>query len=98
MVIYYGFILWSWDKSIKISNPTNGTLTRRLSGHNGSIYALTTRANGNLVSGSTDKTIRICNINDGSTIRLLTGHTDYVQALVSITNGDLASASIDKTI
>jgi len=53
----------SWDNTIKIWNPNDGTLKRTLNGHTSEVRALTTLPNGDLVSGSMDKTIKIWSFN-----------------------------------
>jgi WD40 repeat protein len=49
----------SWDSTIKIWNPIDGTLKRTLNEHTDEVCALTVLQNGDLASGSRDKTIKI---------------------------------------
>ena len=93
----------------KITTPIRTTITTTttapfesllltVTGHTGSVNALTILQNGDLVSGSIDKTIKLWNPVDGSLKKTLIGHTEGVCALTVLLNGDLVSGSEDKTI
>jgi len=49
----------SYDRTIKISEISTGSLVRTLSGHSSYVLCLTNLLNGNLVSGSADTTIKV---------------------------------------
>ena len=48
----------AWDNTIKIWNPTDGTLKQTLIGHSDWIRGLRTLPNGDLASGLYDETIK----------------------------------------
>ncbi len=54
----------SYDTTIKIWNPIDGTLKRTLIGHIFSVSAFTVLQNGDLASGSSDFAIKIWNLMD----------------------------------
>ena len=80
---------------IKIWNQNDGILKRTWNYHTGSVSALKTLPNGDLVIGSDDMKIKIWNPNDWKLRRTLEGHTRWVFALTTLKNGDIVSGSND---
>ena len=76
--------------TIKIWNPLDGSLKRTIKGHTGSVYALVSNYNGNIISGSADRTIKIWSY-DGQLLNTLTGHSNEVWSLAVFPNSDIAS-------
>ena len=64
------FVSGSWDKTIKIWNPTTGALIQTLTGHTSYVWTFTILQNGNLVSGSADETIIIWSIDNEGTLNI----------------------------
>ncbi len=88
----------SFDKTIKIWNPTTGALLLTLIGHTDYVYKLELLPNGNLASGSMDKSVRIWNPITGALISNFTGHTAAISSLAVLSNGYLASGANDNNI
>jgi WD40 repeat protein len=88
----------SWDKTIKIWNPSTGDCLRTLAGHAYHVYSLAFLPNGTLASGSQDYTIKIWNPSTGDCLRTLSGHSYGVSSLAVLPDGTLASGSDDNTI
>lgn len=88
------------DNDIRIWNVTDGTLARRLSGHNGWIRSLAFSPNGTtLASGSTDQTVRLWDASTGQLLATLTGHTGFIGGVVFSPDGaTLASAARDGSV
>jgi len=74
------------DHSINVSSTRDGTLLRRMRGHEGGVWALEYLGN-TLVSGSTDRTVRIWDIETGECTHVFGGHTSTVRCL-QIMDGD----------
>ena len=56
----------SGDATIKIWNPTDGSVMRTLTGHTSLVHSLAVLPNGYLASCSFDNTIKIWNMNEGA--------------------------------
>jgi F-box and WD-40 domain protein CDC4 len=68
------------DNTIHIYDTNSGTLEKKLTGHDGGVWALQYWKH-ILVSGSTDRSIRIWNMKDGSCKHIFEGHTSTVRCL-----------------
>jgi WD40 repeat protein/serine/threonine protein kinase len=72
----------SWDKTVKVWNPSNGAVTRTLRGHTERVESVAFSSDGNyLASGSNDRTVRIWDAKTGRELRTLTGHTGPVESV-----------------
>ena len=71
------------DHTIHFYDTKTGSLTKRLTGHNGGVWALQ-YWNNILVSGSTDRSIRIWNMETGVCNHVFEGHTSTVRCLLII--------------
>jgi WD40 repeat protein len=96
----------SADRTVRLWNPSAGTLVRTLTGHTNEVnsVAFTTLPDGTplLASASDDRTVRLWNPSTGTPLHTLTGHTDYVYTVAFGTLPDgtplLASAGFDNTV
>lgn len=90
----------SYDKTIKLWDPTTGELHQTLQGHSDSIQSVFFSSDGKLLaSSSNDNTIKLWNPATGELRRTLQGHSDSVRSVAFSSNGKLlASGSNDKTI
>jgi roadblock/LC7 domain-containing protein len=90
----------SYDKTVKLWDPTTGKMHRTLEGHTYLVSATTFSPDGKLIaSASYDKTIRLWDPATGIEHRTLEGHTDWATAVAFSPDGKLiASASYDRTI
>lgn len=68
------------DAIIDIFDTATGAHRRRLTGHEGGVWALEYQDN-ILVSGSTDRTVRIWNMDNGKCLHVFQGHTSTVRCL-----------------
>lgn len=68
------------DHSINIYDTDTGVLRKRLSGHEGGVWALEYKGD-TLVSGSTDRTVRIWDLEDLTQTHVFFGHTSTVRCL-----------------
>ena len=85
----------------KSKNTKQGKLTPWTvqAGHTGFVSALTTLADGRLVSGSEDKSLRVRTEASGQWHSVeLTGHTGTVYALTTLADGRLVSGSGDNSL
>ncbi|CAF1635084.1 unnamed protein product, partial [Didymodactylos carnosus] len=87
----------SFDKTIKIWNPKDGTVKRTLKAHF-PVWILISLPNGDLVSGSNANSIIIWNPINGTLKKELISHTNWIRAFAVFSNEDLASGSVDKTV
>ncbi|KAJ3191582.1 SCF ubiquitin ligase complex subunit cdc4, partial [Irineochytrium annulatum] len=71
------------DHTIHIYDCNNGTLRRKLNGHDGGVWALQ-YWNDSLVSGSTDRTVRVWDMDTGVCTHLFEGHTSTVRCLMIV--------------
>ena len=70
-----------------------------LSGHTGSVLALSALADGRIVSGSYDNTLRVWREQGGAWSSVeLTGHANSVHALTTLADGRMVSGSHDNTL
>ncbi|KAI8812674.1 WD40-repeat-containing domain protein [Cladochytrium replicatum] len=67
--------------TIHIYDTKTGRLRRKLSGHEGGIWALQ-YSDSTLVSGSTDRTVRVWDMDSGRCTHLFEGHTSTVRCLL----------------
>lgn len=68
------------DAIIDIYDTATGAQRRRLTGHEGGVWALEYQDN-ILVSGSTDRSVRIWDMNNGKCLHIFQGHTSTVRCL-----------------
>ena len=68
------------DAIIDIYDTATGAQRRRLTGHEGGVWALEYQDN-ILVSGSTDRSVRIWDMNNGKCLHVFQGHTSTVRCL-----------------
>lgn len=73
-------ITGSDDARIEIYDTPTGAQYRRLTGHEGGVWALEYQDN-ILVSGSTDRSVRIWDMNTGECLHVFQGHTSTVRCL-----------------
>ncbi|XJO71026.1 hypothetical protein BDV3_000616 [Batrachochytrium dendrobatidis] len=71
------------DQTIHVYNTADGTLLKRLEGHEGGVWALQYWKN-TLVSGSTDRSVRVWDIENGECSHIFDGHTSTVRCLMII--------------
>jgi WD40 repeat protein len=90
----------SWDKTIKLWDPTTGELRKTLTGHSDSVTAVAFTHDGTqLASASWDKTIKLWDPTTGELRKTLNSHSSWVNAVAFTHDGtQLASASWDNTI
>ena len=88
----------SSDGSIRIWDPSSGSLLNILRTYPGDAHSLCVLDDGHIVLGSTDGSIRVWSPNSEEPLRVFEGHNGSVNALVSLPNGCFASGSSDKTI
>jgi WD40 repeat protein len=88
------------NNTIDLWNPTNGTLLKSLTEHQGKINGLSFSPTTHLLaSASDDKTIRIWDFGDFSTKQILREHQDSVSSIVFSPNEKLlGSGSYDGTV
>jgi WD40 repeat protein len=88
----------SSDGSIRIWDPSSGSLLNILRTYPGNANSLCILDDGHIVLGSTDGSIRVWNPSSEEPPRVLDGHQGSVNALISLPNGCFASGSSDKSI
>ncbi|KAH6570827.1 hypothetical protein BASA60_007550 [Batrachochytrium salamandrivorans] len=71
------------DQTIHVYNTADGTLLKRLEGHEGGVWALQYWKD-TLVSGSTDRSVRVWDIESGECSHIFDGHTSTVRCLMII--------------
>lgn len=72
----------SYDKTIKLWDPTTGELHQTLQGHSDSIQSVFFSSDGKLLaSSSNDNTIKLWNPATGELRRTLQGHSDSVRSV-----------------
>lgn len=72
------------DHTIHVYNTKNGTLLRKLEGHEGGVWALQYWGRV-LVSGSTDRSVRVWDVETGVCRQKFDGHTSTVRCLMIVT-------------
>ncbi|KAI9207575.1 WD40-repeat-containing domain protein, partial [Polychytrium aggregatum] len=79
------------DQTMHIYDTKTGNMVRRLSGHDGGVWALQYWKHV-LVSGSTDRSVRVWDMDSGQCTHIFEGHTSTVRCLTILTpspvNGD----------
>jgi hypothetical protein len=92
-------IAYSGNNDIHVLDVGTGKNILLLTGHTGSVRAITLTPDGNhLVSGSSDKSIRFWELETGRELLTLTGHTDAIKVLAVTPNGkQLITGSSDNT-
>lgn len=90
----------SQPQALTNSRLANLSVTRTLTGHTNSVWAVAISGDGQtLVSGSEDNTIKVWNLKTGQLNQTLTGHSDTVRSVALSPDGQtLVSGSGDKTI
>jgi WD40 repeat protein len=90
----------SWDKTIKLWNPTTGELRKTLTGHSSIVNAVAFSHDGTqLASASDDKTIKLWDPTTGELRKTLKGHSGRVTVVAFSHDGtQLTSVSNDETI
>ncbi|KAJ3398542.1 SCF ubiquitin ligase complex subunit cdc4 [Chytriomyces hyalinus] len=85
------------DQSIHIYDTNTGRLRRKLSGHDGGVWALQYWGD-SLVSGSTDRTVRVWDMDTGMCTHLFEGHTSTVRCLMIIPPSPSGSQVAGETV
>ncbi|KAK6924753.1 Anaphase-promoting complex subunit 4, WD40 domain [Dillenia turbinata] len=96
-----GLITGGQDRSIKIWDTNNGSLSRTLYGCLGSVLDLTiTHDNTSVVAASSSNNLYVWDVSSGRIRHTLTGHTDKVCAVdvSKVSNRHVVSAAYDRTI
>ena len=90
----------AWDKKVRLIDPTTGTITTTLTGHDSVVAGVAFSPNGQLLaSASWDNTVRLWDPATGRAVRRLTGHRAYVRSVAFSPNGQLlASAASDNSV
>jgi WD40 repeat protein len=90
----------SFDRTVKLWDPSKGQLLRTLEGHNAAVYSAAFSPDGaQVVSASGDKTAKVWVAATGQLLRTLEGHTGFVSSAVYSPDGQrMVSASADKTL
>lgn len=88
------------DETIRLWNVASGNGLRTLSGHKGSVFAVTYVPEKHLLlSGGQDQTIRIWDLRTGKCLRVIEGHTGPVRRIVCTHDGrSMLSGSDDGTV
>ena len=77
------------DHTIHIYNTSQGELDKKLTGHDGGVWALQYWQN-TLVSGSTDRTVRVWDMESGECTHVFDGHTSTVRCLLILTPAEIS--------
>lgn len=85
-----------YDNTIKVWSIDTRKIIYELTGHTGTISALTSLSNGILLSGSTDTTIKMWNTITRLLVRTLQGHTNTIKSFAVYPNYSLKFASLDE--
>jgi WD40 repeat protein len=87
----------SWDGTIKIWDPANGTEVRTLEGHKGDVNWVTFSPDSKtLASAGDDRQVRLWDVGSGATRPPLTGHQDDVMTVEFSPDGmTIASGGLD---
>ncbi|KAJ3229448.1 SCF ubiquitin ligase complex subunit cdc4 [Chytriomyces hyalinus] len=85
------------DQTIHIYDTNTGRLRRKLSGHDGGVWALQYWGD-SLVSGSTDRTVRVWDMDTGMCTHLFEGHTSTVRCLIIIPPSPAGSEAAGETV
>ncbi|KIX05609.1 uncharacterized protein Z518_03581 [Rhinocladiella mackenziei CBS 650.93] len=90
----------SYDKTVRLWNPTTGQEVQTLEGHTSHVNAVTFSSDGSLLaSASGDMTVRLWNPATGQEVQKLEGHTKSVETVAFSSDCSfLASASEDETL
>ena len=90
----------SYDRTVRLWDPTTGALKQTLEGHNGWVYAVAFSPDRNvLASASDDQTVRLWDSTTGVWRQTLEGHRYPVKAVAFSPDGKvLASASTDNKV
>ncbi|KAF1810848.1 beta transducin-like protein HET-D2Y [Eremomyces bilateralis CBS 781.70] len=90
----------SYDKTVKIWDPSSGACLQTLKGHSGWVGSVVFSSDSTrLASASRDTTVKIWDANSGACLQTLKGHSDSVSSVVFLRDSSrIASASSDKTV
>jgi len=89
------------DKTVKLWEPSSGTLVSTLRGHTATVLDVTfCPSERHVLAGSVDKTLRLWEIESGRVAHTLTGHGDKVASVTFLGNDSRSAASggQDRTI
>jgi len=80
----------SGDNAIYLWDPTNGTLIRKLEGHQALVRDIVFSPDGRLLtSAGLDSTVRLWDVENGVTLNILKGHSDRVNSVTFSPNGEI---------
>lgn len=90
----------SWDGTIKMWDPANGTEIRTLQGHKGDVNWVSFSRDGKaLASAGDDRMVRLWDVESGQSQLILAGHQDEVMVAEFLPDGKLiASGGADNTV
>jgi WD40 repeat protein len=90
----------SYDSTVRLWSPSNGTLWRKLTGHSGWVRALAFSPDGRLLAtASDDNTVRLWRVADGTAVRIYDQRTAGVRSVAFSPDGQLlATGGYDKVI
>ncbi|KAF2683802.1 hypothetical protein K458DRAFT_389727 [Lentithecium fluviatile CBS 122367] len=90
----------SWDKTVKIWDPSSGACLQTFEGHSRSVGSVAfSPDSARLASGSGDKTVKIWDPSSGACLQTIEGHSrDVTSVAFSPDSTRLASGSDDKTV
>ncbi|KAJ9654752.1 hypothetical protein H2198_006270 [Neophaeococcomyces mojaviensis] len=89
----------SFDKTVRLWNPTTGQEVQTLEGHTECVRAVAFSHDGSLLaSASDDGTVLLWNPTTGQEVQRLEGHTNGVMAVAFSSDGSLLASASDDTV